>query len=109
MANKPKTGNMNAKASPPYQNGINAAVPGDFVVIVSVVIPLPVLSGVTLAGLKLHAALAGSPAQEKLTESLNAPWRDMATLKVAGFPALTVADVGVTVREKSRSGGGKIP
>src|SRR5262245_2104279 len=106
---KPTSGNMNANTAPLDHNCINAALPAAFVVMVSVVIPTPVLSGATLAGLKLHAAFAGSPVQEKLTESLNAPMREIVTLKVAGFPALTVAAVGATASVKSRGAGGKFP
>src|SRR5262249_53724261 len=106
---RPISGNTKANVASLDQNGINAALPAALVVIVRVVMPTPLPSGATLAGLKLHSAFAGSPVQEKLTESLNAPMRETVTLKVAGVPALTVAAVGATAIVKSRGAGGKFP
>jgi len=63
----------------------------------------PRAPGTTLAGEKLHDALAGSPAQERATELTKepAPSAGTVTVKVAEFPRTTDAEAGATESAKS--------
>ena len=60
------------------------------VVMVSVVFAAVVL-GVTVAGLNWHAAIAGSPLQEKLIGLVNDPCGVAVKTKTPDCPAVTVA------------------
>lgn len=62
----------------------------------------PLAPGTTLAGEKLHDALAGSPAQERATElTKEPPSAGTVTVKVAEFPRTTDAEAGATESAKS--------
>jgi len=74
----------------------------DCAVVVSVrVVETGFIPGVRLAGEKLHAAPAGNPVQENPTVEVRSPTGAIVMLKVADWPALTVAFWGLALIAKS--------
>ena len=96
---KPATENGQTKR-PGRHIASGAAV--DWVVVVSVrVVETGLTPGVRLAGEKLQLAPAGNPLQEKPTVEVRSPTGVIVMLKVADWPALTVAVCGLASRVKS--------
>jgi len=74
----------------------------DCAVVVSVrVVETGFVPGVTLAGEKLHAAPAGNPLHEKPTVEVRSPAGVIVMVKVADWPARTVAFCGLASMVKS--------
>ena len=70
----------------------------------SVVVETAVPEGVTVAGEKLHEALAGSPEQLKVTAALKPFTAVTETVAEELLPAVTVKDAGEVVSVKSGGG-----
>src|SRR5581483_7732442 len=105
----PNMGRPKANANRPRGGDDTAAELRAWVVIVSVEESGPFVPGVTMGGLRLHAAPAGSPAQEKVTGSLKAPMAATKAVRVADWPALRVTDVALRLKRKSRAACGPLP
>jgi hypothetical protein len=71
---------------------------------VSVVVAAVVPEGVTVAGEKLHEALAGSPEQLNVTAALKPLEAVTETVVVPLFPAVTIKDPDEAVSVKSGGG-----
>ena len=96
---KPATVNGQTKR-PGGRAASGAAV--DCAVVVSVrVVETGLIPGVRLAGEKLQLAPAGNPLQEKPTVEVRSPTGVIVMLKVADWPAFTVAVCGLASMVKS--------
>ena len=83
-------------------------VPAMVVAIVSEVVTVPPLAGVTVFGLKVHEVFAGWPEHEKVTAELKPPKPLMLSMTDADPPAETVAVVGEAEKLKSAVAGGVV-
>jgi hypothetical protein len=96
---KPATENGQTK-KPGRHAASGAAV--ECAVVMSVrVVETGLIPGVRLAGEKLQLAPAGNPLQEKPTVEVRSPTGVIVMLKVADWPALTVAVCGLASMVKS--------